>query len=56
MTHQEFTALASPPCHECEAPIRCVEMPWHMDEDGKWRLGPCHAICANKHRVLVEPF
>jgi hypothetical protein len=33
-----------------------TEMPWHRDEDQRWRLGPCFMVCKAGHRVLVEPF
>ena len=54
MTRAELIALASPPCHECAEPVQRVESRWHLDEDGKWRLGWV-MVCGNKHRVLVEP-
>jgi hypothetical protein len=31
-----------------------VEIPWHLDEDGNWRLGPSFMVCGDGHRVLVE--
>jgi hypothetical protein len=55
MTRAELIALASPPCHECGAPVQRVETPWHLDEDCKWRPGPSFMVCGNEHRVLVEP-
>ena len=55
MTTAELIALASPPCHECGAPVQRVEIPWHRDEDGRWRAGPFFMVCADQHRVLVEP-
>lgn len=55
LTRAELVAQAAPPCHECEAPITRTEMPWHLDEDGVWRLGPCFMVCERGHRVLVEP-
>jgi hypothetical protein len=51
----ELIALASPPCHECGASVQRVETRWHVDEDGNWRLGPSYMVCADGHRVLVEP-
>ena len=36
----DLFALASPPCHDCGAPVERVEMPWHLDEDSRWRPGP----------------
>ena len=55
MTRAELIALASPPCHECGAPVQRVEIRWHQDEDDRWRAGPSFMICADEHRVLVEP-
>jgi hypothetical protein len=55
MTRAELIALASPPCHDCGAPVQRVETPWHLDEDCKWRPGPSFMVCGNEHRVLVEP-
>jgi hypothetical protein len=55
LTRAELVEIASPPCHECEAPVVRTEMPWHLDEDGVWRLGPCFMVCERGHRVLVEP-
>ena len=55
MTKAELIALASPPCHECGAPVQRVEIPWHRDEDNRWRAGPFFMVCAEEHRVLVEP-
>jgi hypothetical protein len=55
MTRAELIALASPPCHECGAPVLRVETQWHLDEDYRWRPGPYFMVCGNEHRVLVEP-
>jgi hypothetical protein len=55
MTRAELIALASPPCHECGAPVQRIETQWHLDEDHRWRPGPCFMVCGNDHRVLVEP-
>ena len=55
MTRAELIALAAPPCHECGAPVQRVEIPWHRDEDDGWRPGPYVMVCADEHRVLVEP-
>ena len=52
---KDLIALASPPCHDCGEPVQRVEMPWHLDEDYKWRPGPYFMVCADGHRVLVEP-
>ena len=49
-------AQASPPCHDCGEPVHHVEMPWHLDEDYRWRAGPYYMVCGDGHRVLVEPF
>jgi hypothetical protein len=54
MTRAELIAAASPPCHECGAPVQRIEIPWHLDEDGTWRLR-YFMICSDEHRVLVEP-
>jgi hypothetical protein len=55
MTRSDLIALASPPCHQCGQPVQRVEMPWHLDEDYTWRPGPYFMVCADGHRVLVEP-
>ena len=54
MTRAELIMLASPPCHECAAPVERVENQWHLDEDCKWRPA-FFMVCGNQHRVLVEP-
>jgi len=51
----DLFALASPPCHDCGVPVERVEMPWHLDEDHRWRPGPFFMVCPVGHRVLVEP-
>jgi hypothetical protein len=50
----DLIALASPPCHECGAPVQRVETRWHLDEDYRWRPGPYFMVCADEHRVLVR--
>jgi hypothetical protein len=30
-------------------------MPWHLDDDDSWRPGPYFMVCADGHRVPVEP-
>ena len=55
MDRSALIALASPPCHECAAPVQRVEARWHLDEDFKWRPGPYFMVCGKGHRVLVEP-
>jgi hypothetical protein len=55
MDRSALIALASPPCHECAAPVQRVEAPWHLDEDFNWRPGPYYMVCGEGHRVLVEP-
>jgi len=55
MDRAQLVALASPPCHECGASVQRVEIPWLCDEDGHWRVGPSFMVCADGHRVLVEP-
>jgi hypothetical protein len=56
MTRSELIALASPPCHDCGAPVQRVETRWQLDEDSsKWRPGPTFMVCGDEHRVLVEP-
>jgi len=54
MDRAEMIALASPPCRECGLPVQRVEVCWHC-EDGEWRPGPSHMVCAQGHRVLLEP-
>jgi hypothetical protein len=48
-------AIASPPCHQCGLPVQRVETRWHLDEDYRWRPGPAFMVCADRHRVLVQP-
>jgi len=55
MTIGELIALASPPCHACGAPVQRVEGRWQLDDDHRWRPGPYYMVCADEHRVLVEP-
>jgi hypothetical protein len=54
MERADLIALASPPCHECGAPVQRVETRWHLDEDFRWRPGPYFMVCADNHRVLVQ--
>ena len=56
MDRADLIALASPPCHECGAPVQRVEARWHLDEDHRWRPGPYFMVCADEHRVLVQAF
>jgi hypothetical protein len=56
MSRADLIALASPPCRACGAPVQRVETRWHLDEDRRWRPGPCFMVCADEHRVLVQPF
>jgi hypothetical protein len=55
MDRAELVALASPPCQECGVAIQRVEIPWRLDQDGRWSVGPSFMICGAGHRVLVEP-
>ena len=55
MDRATLIALASPPCHECGEAVQRVETRWHLDEDSNWRPGPAFFVCADGHRVLVEP-
>jgi hypothetical protein len=55
MNRADLIELASPPCHECGESVQRVEMRWHLDDDSNWRIGPAFMICADGHRVLVEP-
>jgi hypothetical protein len=55
MDRAELTERAGPSCRECGASVQRVEIPWHRDEDGHWRLGPSFMVCGDGHRVLVEP-
>jgi len=55
MTRAELIETASPPCHECEAPVQRVEARWHRDDDGVWRTRPWFMVCAAGHRIWVEP-
>jgi hypothetical protein len=55
MERAQLVALASPPCHECGGSVQRVETRWHLDEDLRWRPGPSFMVCADGHRVLVEP-
>lgn len=51
---QALIAAASPPCHECGAPVQRIEVRWHLDKDDRWRPGPFFMVCASNHRALVE--
>jgi hypothetical protein len=55
LDHAALFNLAAPACDECGEPVQRVEMPWHLDEDANWRLGPASMVCAYGHRVVVEP-
>ena len=55
MDRADLIALASPPCHKCGASVQRVEARAHLDEDARWRPGPGFMVCADGHRVLVEP-
>jgi hypothetical protein len=55
MDRADLIAAAAPACETCGAPLQRVEARWHLDEDGRWRCGPCHLVCADGHRTLVEP-
>ncbi|HEX6025276.1 MAG TPA: hypothetical protein VFZ00_25010 [Solirubrobacter sp.] len=54
MDRAELIARAAPQCRECDALVQRVEIPWHLDEDGRWRLR-AFMVCGDGHRVLVEP-
>ena len=56
MDRADLIELASPPCHECGAPVQRVETRWHRATDVEWRPGPCFMVCGYGHRVLVELF
>lgn len=54
MNRAQLIELASPPCHDCGEPVQRIEGTWvRQGED--WVPGPHYMICANDHRVLVEP-
>jgi hypothetical protein len=55
MKRADLIAIASPPCHQCGLPVQRVETRWHLDEDYRWRPGPAFMVCADRHRVLVQP-
>lgn len=63
MTQAELIALAAPPCHlrmgrlapECGSPVERVETRWELNGDGDWVPGPTFLVCAQGHRVPVEP-
>jgi hypothetical protein len=55
MDRAELIARAAPPCRECGVSVQRVEMPWRLDEEGSWRLGPSFMVCGDGHRVLIEP-
>lgn len=55
MNREDLIAAAAPPCHECGASVHRVETTWQLDEEYTWRPGPCFLVCADGHRVLVEP-
>jgi len=51
----DLLAAAAPSCHECGNPVQRVEQSWHQ-EGGEWRLARVSVVCAEGHRVPVEPF
>ena len=55
MNRAELIARAAPACRECGESVQRVEMPWRLDEQGKWKLGPSFMVCGAGHRVPVEP-
>jgi hypothetical protein len=55
MNRIELIALASPPCHECGEAVQRIDMRCQVDEESNWRPGPWFMVCADGHRVLVEP-
>jgi len=55
LTREEFMEIASPPCHECGAPINCVEHYYFwIHDDNHWGLGRMVMVCTNRHRIEVE--
>jgi hypothetical protein len=56
MDRAELIALASPPCHRCGGPVQRVEGRWHLNDENSWWPGPWFMVCADGHRVPVEPF
>mgnify|MGYP001079255417 CR=1 FL=1 len=55
MDEADVFARAAPECRHCGERVQRVELPWHLDEDGRWRLGPSFMVCRDGHRVMVEP-
>ena len=55
MDRAELIARAAPPCRNCGAAVQRVEMPWQLDEEGQWKLGPSFMVCGDGHRVPIEP-
>jgi hypothetical protein len=55
VTRAELLAVAAVPCHECGNPVTRVEMGWRWTEKD-WRSEHWTMVCAEGHRVAVEPF
>ena len=55
MDRAELIARAAPTCRNCGAAVQRVEMPWQLDEEGQWKLGPSFMVCGDGHRVPIEP-
>jgi hypothetical protein len=55
MDRAEMIALAAPPCHVCGSPVQRTEMRWMKLTGDEWVPGPAYMVCAEGHRVLLEP-
>lgn len=55
MDRAELVARAAPECRDCGAAVQHTEIPWRLDHDGHWRLGPAFMVCPDGHRVFVAP-
>jgi hypothetical protein len=54
MERAELIARAAPSCRQCQKKVQRVEIPWHLDDDGTWKLGPSFMVCGQGHRELIE--
>lgn len=55
MDRTEMIKLASPPCHECQAPVQSVEIPMKL-QGLDWVPNGATMVCVNGCRVRIEPF
>jgi hypothetical protein len=52
----ELREAAAAPCHQCGNPVVRVEMGRWIWDEKNWRAESWTMVCAEGHRVAVEPF